>query len=592
MGKFYSVFFASLMTTLAVWRPMVFADLMFLELWPSLLWAVAIGLASTYQCAKGYLLTFLLALLPVIAGSIYFGIAHASDDSFLLAGVIPWSDAWMHFRQAAQMALYGITQTGMNGRFLYPAYFSSLLEFSSCNLLLAEALGGLVFSGALLVALRETARFIGALGAGIVALVCWLFFRERCSGLIMTENLGLLCGVLSLAAFLIAIQKKEFVLFLLGVFMLSLGLCARPGALLVLPLLVLFAGFIGWSGWLRGKLHPIFKAFLAAMIALLVIVMAFSCNTLLAHRLYKGKVITNQNFSFTLYGLLTGGKWSDCLTWSHWDSQLVMRENLRLIKEQPELLFMGALRAYKETLSHRTLFQFHHESRPATLLLLMALLGLVALWKNRGMHSHALWMTLMTFGIILSIPFAPPWDAAERPFAATVPFQALLAGIGFYFFLQYFFTTRMPILGSIHSPIAVPSISMPRKHDLLILTFLTLLVFFLTVAWPLLHQQNIVSTPMTQSSEILRLGSFVRVTSENRAQLEHRMIPFLEHYPNESELFALLRGSFILGIDWGNKDVARSIFSDDPEKVFSLKILSFKGWHVDQRLLPQHDPDH
>jgi len=141
----------SIFVVFAVWVfiwPVSFSDSMFLQLWPSILWAIGIGLASTFRCWKGVLLTLLLAVLPILAGGLYFGMSHASDESFLLAGVIPWSDASMHFRQAAQMAVQGTTITGMNGRFLYPAYLSSLLNIVSFNLLGAQLLSGLFFAGA------------------------------------------------------------------------------------------------------------------------------------------------------------------------------------------------------------------------------------------------------------------------------------------------------------------------------------------------------------------------------------------------------------------------------------------------------------
>ena len=92
-----------------------FADLFFLTLWMPLLWAALIGVASKRQGWWGRGLTIFLALVPVAAASIYFGISHASDESFLLAGVIPWSDAAAHFAQAAEMATRGVTHFGMNG---------------------------------------------------------------------------------------------------------------------------------------------------------------------------------------------------------------------------------------------------------------------------------------------------------------------------------------------------------------------------------------------------------------------------------------------------------------------------------------------
>lgn len=562
------------MSLTALFWPIYFADQFFLALWPSLLWAVAIGIASAFRDWRGRLLTLLLSLLPITAGALYFGVSHASDESFLLAGVIPWSDAAMHFRQAAQMAIYGITQTGMNGRFLYPAYFSSLLTMSTNNLLVAEALSGLLFAGSLVVTLRVTARIIGASGACIVALVCWLFFRERCAGLIMTENLGIMCGLLALAAFLRGLHGKHFYLVILGIFMLSLGLCARPGALVVLPLLIAFSGWLGWQGGISKKWGRLIQSLLAMVLALLVVLLAFNCNRILADSLYEGKVISNQNFSFTLNGLLTGGKWSDCLGWSHWDSKLVMRENLRLIQEQPQLLFLGALRAYKEAVFHRTLFQFHQESRLATFLLIMAFIGMVALWKREQLRPYALWLTLITVGILLSIPFAPPWDAAERPFAATVPFQGLLAGVGFFALAHRFFV--------LDRSLPPPPSTMPRS-DLGILLFLASLIFFLTVPWPLIHQKNLLTKGGTTSSMALYPGSFVLVTPENRYQLERRMIPFLRHYPSESEFLIHLPSNVFLGIDWNSKNFDRTLLLNPVGET-----TPFRGWQVDKALLPQN----
>ncbi len=617
MNKYYSIFIASVMVIAMVLKPVFFADLMFLELWPSLLWALAIGYCATYQCIKGYMLLLLLAVMPVVAGGIYFGMSHASDDSFLLAGVIPWSDASMHFRQAAQMMLYGVTQTGMNGRFLYPAFFSSLLEMSSGNLLLAQGLCGLLFAGALVVALRETARSLGAYGAAVVGFVCWLFFRERCSGLVMTENLGLLSGILALGAFLMALRKRAFALLLLAIFMLALGLCARPGALLVLPLLIFFAGWVGWQDWQvcgDKRLPWSLRGFLGAVLAMLVIITAFSCNTLLSRALYEGKVIANQNFAFTLNGLLTQGKWSDCLGWSHWDAQRVMQENIRLIEEKPLLLVSGAWRAYKEAGAHRTLFQFHHESRPANLLLFMAIYGLIALWKKPEMRPYALWMSLMTLGILLSIPFAPPWDAAERPFAATFPFQGLLAGIGGAFFVKQLVVIATQFLsGKISTKPVAPlarrfhadgdketakadgvspaSAVDPceifalaeRKYDVFVMKALCLLVFFLTVPWPLLHGKIVTSMPYSKPKSILRTGSFITVTPENRLELESRMEPFFRHYRSEAWLLDKFPSPFILGIDWKNKNLDRAILARNAQETFS-----FRGWQVDVRLAPQN----
>lgn len=77
-------------------------------------------------------------------------------------------------------------------------------------------------------------------------------------------------------------------------------------------------------------------------------------------------------------------------------------------------------------------------------------------------------------------------------------------------------------------------------------------------------------------------GSFVLVTPENRFELESRMIPFLRHYPSEGEFLMHLPSHVFLGIDWSNKNFDRSIFLNSVGET-----VPFRGWNVDQRLLPK-----
>ena len=546
-----------------------FADLFFLTLWMPLLWAALIGVASKRQGWQGCGLTILLALVPVVAAAIYFGISHASDESFLLAGVIPWSDAAAHFAQAAEMATRGVTHFGMNGRFLYPAFFSSLLNITGLNLLRAEIVSWIFFAAALALLLRLVARLTGFAGASVVALVCGLFFRERCAGLIMTENFGMLCGLLAASAFLTALQKRNFWMLQLGIFILALGLVARPGPMFVLPLMIVYAASVGSAGWTSKPAAAWKRAIVSGVLASVMVIAAFASNTLLSRSVYEGKVIVNGNFSFTLYGLLTGGKWSDALGWSHYNAPLVMKENMRLIKEEPQRLIFGAFRAYKEALGRRILFMFGHESRPATLLLLLAVVGLVALWKVHQLRPYAWCLTLIAAGILFSIPFAPPWDAAERPFAVTVPFEALFAAIGLAVLLKSVKTQQERRVGS---------------HEEIGLLLSIVCLFFLTVPLPLLYRIYC-SAPLEARQEapvLLLPGSFVTVKPENRDDFLQRLVPFLNHYPMEQEFFSKLPQQVILGIDWKGKNFDHCATLDGVREVDR-----FHYWLVDQRLLQE-----
>ena len=538
-----------------------------------MLWAVALGFASKRRGWQGRGLTFFLALVPVAAAAIYFGISYASDESFLLAGIIPWSDAAGHFSQAAEMATRGLTHFGMNGRFLYPAFFSSLLNITGLNLLRAEILSWIFFAAALAFFLRLSARLTGVAGASVVALVCGLFFRERCAGLIMTENFGILCGLLAASAFLIALQKRNFWMLQLGIFILALGLVARPGPMFVLPLMIFYVGWVAWKGWWSGKAKSWKRTFFAGSIALLLVLGAFASNKLLSRSVYEGKVIVNGNFSFTLYGMLTGGKWSDALSWSHYNAMLVMQENIRLIKEEPQRLIFGAFRAYKEALGRRILFMFGHESRPATLLLLLAIVGLVALWRREEFRPYAWCLTLIAAGILFSIPFAPPWDAAERPFAVTVPSEALFSAIGLAVLLQSAFSKQKENRENQRC-----------GQERYWLVLLIGIVFFLAVPFPLFHRIHS-SVPLEARQEppvLLLPGSFITVTPENHNDFCQRLIPFLNHYPMEREFFSKLPQQVILGIDWKGKNFDHCATLDGVREVDR-----FHYWLVDQRLLQE-----
>ena len=550
-----------------------FADLFFLTLWMPLLWAAVIGFASKRRGWQGRGLTLFLALAPVAAAAIYFGISHASDESFLLAGVIPWSDAAAHFAQAAEMATRGVTHFGMNGRFLYPAFFSSLLNITGLNLLCAEIVSWIFFAAALALLLRLVARLIGGAGASVVALVCGLFFRERCAGLIMTENFGMLCGLLAASAFLVALQKRNFWMLQLGIFILALGLVARPGPMFVLPLMIVYAASVGWAGWTSKSAAAWKRAIVSGVLASVMVIAAFASNTLLSRSVYEGKVIVNGNFSFTLYGMLTGGKWSDALGWSHYNAPLVMKENMRLIKEEPQRLIFGAFRAYKEAIGRRILFMFGHESRPATLLLLLAIVGLVALWRGEERRPYAWCLTLIAVGILFSIPFAPPWDAAERPFAVAVPFEAFFAAIGLAVLLQSTFFKKEK-----------SNETQDSVKEEWGLAFLIGVVFFLAVPFPVL-QRFYFSVPLEVSQEgpvMLLSGSCITVTPENRDDFLQRLVPFLNHYPMEQEFFSKLPQQVILGIDWKGKNFDHCATLDGVREVDR-----FHYWLVDQRLLQE-----
>jgi hypothetical protein len=250
-----------------------------------------------------------------------------------------------------------------------------------------------------------------------------------------------------------------------------------------------------------------------------------------------------------------------------------MKENIRLIEQEPQRLLFGACRAYKEALYRRILFMFDHESRPATMLLLLAAVGLMALWRVEAWRPYASCFTLIAAGILLSIPFAPPWDAAERPFAATLPLEALFSGIGLSVLLSSRFFARRE---EPHDPA-----SRLEKYCLVLLVGIVVL---LTVSLPLLHCISSSCEVAQESSFLLLPGSFVTVTAQHWDDFYHRLTPFLNHYPAEKAFFSKLpeQPKLILGIDWKEKNFDHCALLEGVSEV-----TSYHYWLVDQRLLKE-----
>ena len=86
-----------------------------------------------------------------------------------------------------------------------------------------------------------------------------------------------------------------------------------------------------------------------------------------------------------------------------------------------------------------------------------------------------------------------------------------------------------------------------------------------------------------QDSAKLYAGSIATVTSRNKDDIQHRIVPFLAHNPEQRFLFALLTESSSLAIDWKNKNFDRSIFLPGASE---KNLVNINGWKVDSKLLP------
>jgi len=558
--------------------PTSFSDGFFVGLAGPVAWALALGLLAASGRRAALPLLFLLALVPADAAWIRYAINASSDGSFVVAGVIPWGDANMHFLQAADIAFRGVTHFGFNGRFLYPAYFGGFLWMTGGNIQMANLF---VASIALLSLAAACLALRGRIGAGGIALFafgCWMFFRVHGCGLVMTEGLGLTCGLLALACILSARVSRSLPMLLLGVFMLALGSSARPGALFVLPLLGFYAGYAAWI-WgpgTRSRLRSISRALGVVALAAALVVSAFAANGAIMRTLYRGEAKSFSNFAFSLHGLLTGTKWSVSYEAAHGDSAAVMGQNLQMLRESPSRLASGVSRAYGELFGKAFLYRFGPEKRLAPTLLALAGLGLVACWLLPPLREDAPWIWAAALGIFLSVPFAPPWDAEVRPYAATVAIQSLLPALGLALIAHWL---RLAI--GFRPPIGDSPCPLFSSGLIAACVALIALVIPLPLARAVVARNT---TPAVSPFPLdFHAGSTLRIGSSGgvgEGAYRERLSDFAAGRGPDADVFTLLGAGSVLAINWNDLRA----YAIGPDRSAPTTFLEIGGLRVDSKL--------
>ncbi len=389
------------------------------------LWA---GLVAMWASRRGWFTcmgTCLLSLVPVGAAAFVYLVEARSQGSFVVAGIVPRSDAWVHFIQAIEIASTGGTDLFFNGRLIYPAFLSSLLALAGLNLSIAIYLS----VGLVLLACGIAARFLawrlGWFAAFCLSLIVWVYFRNDGCGAVMTENFGLLAGLCALPFLVKGFHDSRVLVFCTGIFLLGIGFSARPGALFLLPTLSLAAGFLA-----HRQQTSVWRSFASVAIAAFFGLSGLLSNGVLTSTLLRCEGVAFGNFAYSLHGLLHGTDWEDSYFKYQGDTRRIMQINRDRLRDDPASLARGVARAYGETFSRRFLFRFGRETRLAALAILGFCIAGVVPWFLRSWKSDAPWLTASFLGILASIPFAPPWDASVRPYAVTIPLQACLAGSG------------------------------------------------------------------------------------------------------------------------------------------------------------------
>ena len=534
------------------WFKGIVSDQFFLGLLTPAFWALLMGAFAMQRRPAGRVALMVITLLPALAGYFYYGLNAASDRSFLAVGIIPCSDARLHFQQAAEIAIQGTTGTLFNGRFLYPAFYAVALDLAGLNVLLANLLVSSLVMLGLAFTCPMVARRIGFAGTAVYSLFFWLYFRAHGCGLLMTENAGLLLGVVGFGFLLVSVDTHKIRLVFVAIVFFGLASVARPGAMFVLPALAVYAGVRVWMAQV-GRLRLPASAG-AVLLGIVLIAGCFGANELLMKSLSRGEGKTFGNFAFTLHGLLNDTNWKTSADGFGGDTTRVMEHNIRQIKESPASLIRGVGRAYMEAFDKGFLFRFGKEKRFAGAGMAAFFLAVCTCWWWPPLRRDAWWILPVVAGILASIPFAPPWDAGDRPYAATVPVQIFLAAAGFSILLS-----SVRWLASRIAPRDAMEFSESSEGSIpAAFVGFASLCFLLVLPVPLALRIAGFRSPVPPQAPVFLPGSQRLIAGDGgtpsgmlpREQFLDRLSDFQAAYPDEVLFFISSPGDFLLAINW------------------------------------------
>jgi len=340
----------------------------------------------------------------------------------------------------------------------------------------------------------------------------------------MTENLGLLLGGIGFALFFEAVELRSIKRALVGLAALTLGLISRAG-----PFFILLA--VGW--WLVTSLNKSdvsrLKKVKMGLLAVCVVLLCFGFNQLVYKYLSSPGSQAFANFSYSLYGLTSGGMRWDKVFADHPDllylpageqADAIYRLVYQNFSNHPLLLLQGIARQYYYLISPTWYNIFSYVEGENRVLSLLVQYGLMALafwgginaWMRRKEPVYSL-LLLAWAGILLSVPFVPPVDTNRmRTYAAVIPFLAALPALGLQDLLM-----RLKIRQIAESQERFPSFSNASLVVFIILCVALLAAPFSNFFFHQHKQQKTKTCPdnLEKVEMLITKGSFLNIVRED-----------------------------------------------------------------------------
>lgn len=343
---------------------------------------------------------------------------HPEDRLTLVGGLLPNSDPSM-FLSLANQWLDGI-RPKFTSRQFFPCLLSTMLWICQRDLKTIVSIFTLSSGVVTFLAWRQVRITFGWIGATLFVTLVFFFYRSQVVGLLRTEQLGLWFALLALALMLQGLREKRESLWCTGLFSLVMGLNTRTGPYMMVPLLILYSGWVfrrGRWGW-RSVMS-------AAIVSLGGMLVHLSC-----YAIFFAPPRAPSNFWLCFYGMLKGGTWITAMNEVGHNYGLAREKALVLLRTKPWLFVEGFFRASRFVWDANTFYTvlpsaetFRSCMKWLTLIGAIIPLSWSLLQKKR---AELEWFVLLALlGAIFSLPFAPPWDGGRRVYAVALPFVYL-----------------------------------------------------------------------------------------------------------------------------------------------------------------------
>jgi hypothetical protein len=369
--------------------------------------------------------------------------SHGIYDVF---GLLPWFDSAGYYSESLRLLDGGIFSQISARRPIFPAFFSTLMLLTGRNLRLSVSLVTLLAAVSVWLLAREIRRSEKNAALPAVVTVLLFFYYRKFNGAVLSDTLGFTLGVLSLVFLWNSVSRKNLPSALAGLFCLTMGESARPGAVFALPMLFLWIVFFFKSDesfWKRGLLAGV------------VLVAGILINTILTAVLAPGIAASYSNFANLIYSLVNGGTGWHAVYVDHpeffvgnnegYAAQQIYKVSWQIFLANPMNTVYACIHAVTALFSAAPYSAFNYLDSAATpreVTLASAPLEFILRWLANGLliallpaavilrrNPKLTLLLALNLGVLFSLPFAAPWEVENmRAYAVSIAGMALAIG--------------------------------------------------------------------------------------------------------------------------------------------------------------------